>query len=307
VVFGLFGGLSALATSFPMLLACRLLQGIGSAGLINLAVVLIGDHWTGAERARLIGRNAAVLTVCLAVLPPLGGGLTELGGWRLAFAPYVFALLIAAIIWYQLPLAEKAEPVTLGAQLRAARTQIRKPLVLSCIVAGFVVFMLIFGLFLTTLPVHLAGRFHLGPGLRGLVLGSPAFTSTATALALGRLRHRYGARRLLLVAALLYVVAFFGIGLAPTLLVLVPAALLYGLGEGIFIPTLQDVVAGAGTQASRGATLAAFIGAARAGQTAGPLAASGVAGVLSNEATFLVGGVLSLGLVAFETRIPFED
>jgi MFS family permease len=211
------------------------------------------------------------------------------------------------VAWRQLPIAEPVEPVTLGAQLRAARVQVRKPLVLCCIVAGFVVFMLIFGLFLTTLPVHLADRFHLGPGLRGLVLGSPAFTSTMTALSLGRLRARWGAQRLLLVAALLYMVAFFAIGLSPTLLVLIPAALLYGLGEGIFIPTLQDVVAGAGTPATRGATLAAFIGSARAGQTAGPLAASGVAGVLSNEATFLVGGVISLGLVAFETRIPFED
>lgn len=29
----------------------RLLQGVGAAGLINLAVVIIGDHWEGAERA----------------------------------------------------------------------------------------------------------------------------------------------------------------------------------------------------------------------------------------------------------------
>jgi ACDE family multidrug resistance protein len=307
LVFGVFGGLSALAPSFSILLLLRLLQGIGSAGLINLAVVLIGDHWSGPERARLIGRNAAVLTVCLAVLPPLGGGLAELGGWRLTFAPYLFSLVIAAVAWRQLPIADPVEPITLGEQLRTARTQVRKPLVLTCVVAGFIVFMLIFGLFLTTLPVHLAGRFNLGPGLRGLVLGSPAFTSTATALSLGRLRGRWGAKRLLLVAAILYVIAFVAIGLAPSLLVLVPAALLYGLGEGIFIPTLQDVVAGAATPATRGATLAAFIGSARAGQTVGPLAASGVAGVLSNEATFVVGGVISLGLVAFETRIPFED
>ncbi|NIR44613.1 MAG: MFS transporter, partial [Gemmatimonadetes bacterium] len=43
MIFGLFGGLSALAPSFEFLLLARFAQGVGSAGLINLAVVLIGD------------------------------------------------------------------------------------------------------------------------------------------------------------------------------------------------------------------------------------------------------------------------
>ena len=99
VGFGVFGLLSALAPTFEMLLVLRLLQGVGSAGLINLAVVIIGDHWDGVERARLVGQNAAVLTVSLAVFPPLGGLLTELGGWRLSFAPYAVGLVTAAVIW----------------------------------------------------------------------------------------------------------------------------------------------------------------------------------------------------------------
>lgn len=96
--FGAFGLLSAAAPSFEVLLGLRVLQGLGSAGLINLAVVLIGDHWTGLERARRVGQNAAVLTVSLAVFPPVGGLLTELGGWRLSFAPYAVGLATAVLI-----------------------------------------------------------------------------------------------------------------------------------------------------------------------------------------------------------------
>src|SRR3546814_15254577 len=51
--FGVFGLLSALAPTFNALLLLRLLQGIGSAGLINLAVVLIGDHWDRSEERRV--------------------------------------------------------------------------------------------------------------------------------------------------------------------------------------------------------------------------------------------------------------
>lgn len=47
VLFGISGGLGAAAPSVGALILLRLLQGVGSAGLVNLAVVLIGDHWEG--------------------------------------------------------------------------------------------------------------------------------------------------------------------------------------------------------------------------------------------------------------------
>ncbi|MEZ5215938.1 MAG: MFS transporter [Ilumatobacteraceae bacterium] len=69
VVFGVFGLVAAAAPDFGVMLVARFLQGVGSAGLINLGIVLIGDHWDGMERTRLVGRNAAVLTICLATVP----------------------------------------------------------------------------------------------------------------------------------------------------------------------------------------------------------------------------------------------
>jgi MFS family permease len=296
VAFGLFGLLSALAPSFEVLLALRLAQGLGSAGLINLAVVLIGDHWSGLDRARLVGQNAAVLTTSLAIFPPLGGLLTELGGWRLSFAPYGVGLVTALLIFRRLDPARPAGGVTLRTQLGGARTAVRHRDVLGSISIGFVIFMLIFGLFLTALPLHLEREFGLGPGLRGLVIAAPALTSTVAALRLGRLRARFGAVGLLTGASVLFTAAFAIIGLAGTLPVLVAGAMLYGAGEGVFIPTLQDVVAGASPPAQRGAVVAVWVGAARAGQTVGPLATAGVYGAIGTGSTFVLGGALAAAL-----------
>ncbi len=298
--FGVFGLLSALAPSFPVLLGLRLLQGVGSAGLINLAVVIIGDHWSGLDRARLVGQNAAVLTVSLAVFPPLGGLLTELGGWRLSFAPYAVGLATAVLIFRRLDPNRPAAGVTVRDQLGGATTAIRHRDVLGSISIGVVIFMLIFGLFLTALPVHLEREFGLSAGQRGLVIAAPALTSTFTALRLGRLRARFGVVALLSGAAVLFTVAFAIIGVAPTLPILVGGAMLYGLGEGVFIPTLQDVVAGASTAAQRGAVVAVWVGAARAGQTIGPLAASVTYGAVGTGTTFVLGGAIAAGLVALE-------
>lgn len=300
VAFGAFGLLSALAPSFPVLLGLRLLQGLGSAGLINLAVVLIGDHWSGLDRARLVGQNAAVLTVSLALFPPLGGLLTELGGWRLSFAPYAVGLFTAVLIYRRLDPNRPAAGVTVRAQLSGAGAAVRHRDVLGSISIGAIIFMLIFGLFLTALPVHLEREFGLSAGQRGLVIAAPALTSTVTALRLGWLRARFGVVRLLAGASVLFTVAFVAIGTAPTLPLLLAGAMLYGLGEGVFIPTLQDVVAGASTPAQRGAVVAVWVGAARAGQTVGPLAASGVYGAVGTGRTFVLGGALAAVLVGIE-------
>lgn len=298
--FGVFGVLSAAAPSFWALLALRTLQGIGSAGLINLAVVLIGDHWSGVERARLVGQNAAVLTLSLAVFPPVGGLLTELGGWRLSFAPYGVALLTALRIWRRLAPTRPSEAVHLREQLAQARTAVRHRDVLGSISIGFVLFMLIFGLFLTALPVHLEREFDLGAGWRGLVIAAPSITSTAAALRLGRLRGRFGAVRLLVAAGALFTVGFVVMGSAPALPVLLLGALVYGAGEGICIPTLQDVVSGAAPTAQRGAVVAVWVGAARAGQTIGPLVTGALYGAVGTGRTFVLGGVLAASILVAE-------
>ena len=106
--------------------------------------------------------------------------------------------------------------------------------------------------------------------------------------------------RLLVGAGVLFTVAFVVIGAAATLPLLLAAALLYGLGEGVFIPTLQDIVAGAATPEQRGAVVAVWVGAARAGQTAGPLMAAAVYGATSTSTTFMLGGAVAGGLVVYE-------
>ena len=176
VVFGLSGGMAGFAPSFGVLVGLRALQGVGSAGLVNLAVVVIGDHWDGVERARNIGRNAAALTAALVVLPPVGGLLTELGGWRATFAPYWVALATAAAVTAWLPASPPGRG-SLRSHLAATGPALRSWSLLGPMLLGAAVFALIFAL-LTVLPVYLDEEFGLGAGRRGVVLALPAATST---------------------------------------------------------------------------------------------------------------------------------
>lgn len=302
VIFGLSGGLAAFAPSYGVLLALRFLQGVGSAGLINLAVVIIGDHWEGVERTRMIGRNAAALTGAVAVLPPIGGALAGLGGWRLSFAPYWVGIVTAVVVAAQLP-RSKRNDVRLGDQLRATVPFLRSRLVVGTMIVSVVVFALIFGLFLTVIPIYLDDRFGIAATGRGLFLGVPAITSTIAALSLARIAVRLGALRTQVVAFGLFAAGFAVIGTAGSIPPLVVGACLYGFGEGLIIPTLQESVTSAAPASSRGSVVALWISFTRTGQTVGPVAASASYQPIGGRGLFLISTAIGALLIAVQPLI----
>ena len=293
LVFGMAGGSAAFAPSFGVLLALRLLQGVGAAGLINLAVTLIGDHYEGIERAKRMGQNAAALTASITVLPPLGGLLTAVGGWRLSFAPYWLGLATAVVVIVVLPTDRQRATTTITEQLRSTKPYLASPPVIGAVVMAFLLFVVIFGLFLTALPYHLANRFDVGAAGRGVALAAPAVTSTLASFNLGRLQARFGTRGLLLAGSANLAVACVVIALAGNVGLIVAAGLLYGFGDGVMIATLQDVVAGSAPGSHRGSVVAVFVGFTRAGQTFGPVAAGIGLEHTSARTIFLVGAALA--------------
>lgn len=297
VIFGVFGFSAALAPNFEFLLVSRLFQGAGSAGLINLAVVLIGDHWSGTDRTRIIGRNSAILTVGLAALPLLSGTVTEAFGWRTTFTIYTAAFATAGWAWLALDNVRPANPVSVKSQLVGAGEVLRIPLVTMTIVSGSIVFLMIFGLMLTVLPVYLAETFGLGAAARGLVISLPAITSTLVAFNLGRIRAVVPANRVVVAASLGFLVAFVAMGLAAGIGVVIAGALLYGASEGGLVPTLQDINVGAAPDDQRGAVVAMWVGAARLGQTTGSLLGGVGIGLLGASTTLVVGSSVA-GVIA---------
>ena len=302
--FGVFGTAAALAPSFAFLVAARFGMGIGAAGLINLAVVLIGDHWGPVDRTRLIGRNAAFLTVCLAVMPPIGGVLTDIGSWRLALAPYSLAMVTAWVAWRMLPPDRPDSTVSVREQLGGVGDVIRQPAVLTILIGGAASFVMIFGVFLSTLPIHLENEFGYGASVRGLFLALPAIPSTLVAFNLQRVRERVSARLLLVICSLAFAVGFALIGASQAVALVVLGCIVYGFGEGALIPTLQDQAVELSPPEHRGAVVAVYVGAARLGQTIGPLGAAALFGATTTFLALRVGVVLALALAVLFLVAP---
>ena len=304
-IFGVFGVVAALAPTFEVLVLARLVQGAGSGSLVNLAIVLIGDHWSGAARTRLIGRNAAVLTIGLAAVPLLSGVITQWAGWRVTFGVYAAALVTAGAAWLLLDDGRRPDAPAVRTQLSGVVEALRRPILRASIITGFLVFVVIFGLFLTVLPVHLAEVFGMEAGARGLMISLPAFTATLASFNLAKVRSRVSARQVVIFSAASLVVSFVILGFTTTLAVAVLAVLIYGSAEGFFIPMMQDLNVSDAPEEHRAVVIATWVGSARVGQTIGPLLAGLSIGLVGTAATFVWGSLFAVVILIIGVFGPF--
>jgi MFS family permease len=218
---------------------------------------------------------------------------------------------MAAVTWVVLDGWRREDPPTIREQIGGVGDVVRQPAVFVLLTAGFLVFMMIFGLFLTVFPVHLAEQFGMKAGARGVMIAIPAIGSTLMAFNLGRIRGRVSTRGVVVFSSVGFVVAFTAIGLTAAVAVVVIGAILYGASEGALIPSLQDEAMGVSPDEHRGAVVAVWVSAARAGQTVGPLIAGAALGFWATGTVFLVGtsvalAVLLLGLFGPLKRVAVK-
>src|SRR5690606_10340945 len=95
-------------TSFPEMLATRLLMGISEACYIPAALALITDYHTGRTRSLATGLHMCGLYTGLA-LGGLGGFIAEYWGWRAGFHVFgAFGVLYSLVLVYCLKDVKKA-------------------------------------------------------------------------------------------------------------------------------------------------------------------------------------------------------
>ncbi len=100
---------AAAAPTFPLLIAGRVLQGVGAAAVPVLGMALISARWDGATRASALGRVTGTTAVLSSLGPVLGGALDAAGGWRWTLVLPVAALLALPVLWRAAPAGGRPE------------------------------------------------------------------------------------------------------------------------------------------------------------------------------------------------------
>ncbi|HUB43618.1 MAG TPA: MFS transporter [Acetobacteraceae bacterium] len=97
---------SALATSLPLLVAARVLQGFGGAGIMSVNTALIRFIYPQRELGRGLGFNALIVAAFSALGPSIAAGILSIASWHWLFAINVPLGVVAA--W----LAARVLPMT---------------------------------------------------------------------------------------------------------------------------------------------------------------------------------------------------
>jgi predicted MFS family arabinose efflux permease len=96
LVVAIAGAISAVATSFSLLVAMRIVAGLVAGGIFPVAMALIGDLIPVEQRQVSIGRLLAVALTGNLVGASLSGVIGDYFGWRGVFAILsLFGLLVA--------------------------------------------------------------------------------------------------------------------------------------------------------------------------------------------------------------------
>lgn len=97
-LFVLGSVLCALAWDMPSLIAFRAVQGLGAGAVGPVAITMVGDIYSVAERARVQGYIASVWAVSAVVGPTLGGVFAQFTGWPWIFWVNIPLGLLAALL-----------------------------------------------------------------------------------------------------------------------------------------------------------------------------------------------------------------
>jgi DHA1 family bicyclomycin/chloramphenicol resistance-like MFS transporter len=199
IIFIGAGLIAWLSDSFEVVVAARILQGVGAAGPRVVSLAIVRDLYEGRQMARIVSLAMVLFAIVPTVAPLMGDILADTFGWRSILLSFVVFSLVS-ILWFALRLyeplpQEKRRPFRIPRLLASSREVLGHRTVRLAIMAQCAVFSGIFSLLMQVQPIYdqVFGRAETFPyWFGGIALVSAASTSLVNAA----LVVRFGMRRL---------------------------------------------------------------------------------------------------------------
>jgi MFS transporter, DHA1 family, multidrug resistance protein len=299
----LLGSLGALfSTSVPVLLAARLLQGIGASGGLVLSRSMVRDAYTGRAAAKASAQVAMVVSIAPMLAPVIGGYVHDSFGWR---ANFLIVAVLALIAWV-LALLRFTETLPAAKRYLGGAVSMVTNYYLLIRLRSFMAYALpvIFGsvglfTYQTEAPVLLIRFMHVQPADYGIFAALPAVGFLCGTIASARLALHVHERRLIESGCLLFVTAGLlitglALGFAPSPWLVALPMFLFGAGNGLVTPSAT--IGSLGAAPFLVGSAAALISCLRMG--AGSIGSVVITGMPSGSALSMGSVMLVSGLTA---------
>lgn len=185
------------AQSLEVLLAARMLQGIGAAGPRVVTLAVVRDLFSGREMARIMSFAMMVFTLVPAIAPLMGAGIIAFTGWRGIFIAFILFSLMS-LFWMHLRLEESLKvsdrrPFRARELWAALKELLAHPVVRVSIIAQSLCLAMLFTMLSVVQPVYdetfgRADTFPLWFGAVSLIAGSSGLLNASIVMRLGMRR-----------------------------------------------------------------------------------------------------------------------
>ncbi len=300
LLFGAAGAACFFAANYWEMLGLRLLQGVGASTLLSVAIVLVGDQFTGPRRRWAMGMNVTAVTITGTLGPIAAGALGEGGAFR-PFLLYLLALPVWVAARHLPEPADAPAPQPPLEHLREALGDLRRRRrlwdLLGLLMVSMTTLLVYYGLSQALTPLFLEREFSLGTTARGLLLAVGAAVSSLASASAGRVGTRLRPAWVIAASLPLVVGGYVAVALAPSLWIVGLGLGLVGLGYGSLAPVMMGFSTSVGKPQYRGVLVGTYVSGNRVGMFVGPALATAVAGSLGDRRSYWAGAAL-LAVVA---------
>jgi MFS family permease len=291
---GLF---SVASMMFPMLdprmlLAVRLLQGLGAAAFSVISVALVAAYFP-QSRGEAIGKYNALKGAGYVIAPAIGGFIVA--AWNFAALFVVSAAVGFVVLGMALTLKEPTQPIEYGDDEKFSLKEFLAPFSDPRLMLWYVVIivnMFFVGVLFGFVPVYL-NSVGFDPFRAGLILSAGTLSYLAVQPFAGRWADRYGGRSTVLVG--LVVSSLCTISLVFTQgILLVGLVVLGGLGIGVVWTNTDTIVSNLAESGKLSTSLGTAGSFKEIGDMLGPLSIGAISQFFGLVTGFVVCGLMGL-------------
>ncbi|SFM31115.1 MFS transporter [Methanolobus profundi] len=301
-IFAVVGVTGAVLNSLYVILAFRILLGVGIAGMTICATALLADNYSGAELKKKIGLQSACMGFGAVVLEVAGGALADIS-WHAPFYIYLISLLIIPGAMISISSSKSnnkndhhAENINAERHFKEKKLQLKS--IALIYVATFTLMVLFFSV-PTKLPFVLDEKGITSALLIGALISIPGLFGTVGALAQVKVSGFVTEMKTNLFFFIMMGAGVFILSIAPDMPSLIAGLIITGIAFGIINTTNLSWLGRIAPEESRGKIFSGFTTVLFLGQLASPLIIQPIlkTGTLYDAYAFLGIAGIGLGLI----------
>ncbi|MBP2001198.1 ACDE family multidrug resistance protein [Paenibacillus shirakamiensis] len=309
IITGLGGALSGLAswigegmTVYWIILAGRLLQGIGAAGAFPIVIPLVGDMFENEDD---VSKSLGLIETSNTfgkVLSPILGAALGLWLWYLPFLaiPLLCLVALGLVIFLVKSPPRKEDPPSLRTFLKGVKKilKIKGRWLYAIFAIGGICMFLLFGV-LFYLSEQLESKHHLKGVVKGLVLAIPLAALCLASYITGK---KIGKNKVLMkwcsvAGMILSTGALFGISMFNHIYFVISCLIICGAGIGIVLPCTDALITEGIEKEARGTITSLYSSMRFIGVALGPPVVSVLVKTSHMTMFFVIGGVSLLAVI----------